>query len=110
MTRLPRRCLDCGELTTHGSRCLRCTTDRARERPHRDAAARFRSTFAWQKLRGVVMRAHPWCERCGATDDLTVDHVVPIARAPELALDVSNLEVRCRRCNASKGARAPRLL
>ena len=70
----------------------------------------FRSIYAWQKLRGRVLRAHPYCCDCGATDDLTVDHVIPIARAPELALDVSNLEVRCRRCNASKGARAPRLL
>jgi len=26
-----------------------------------------------------------WCERCGTTNDLTVDHVVPMSIAPDTA-------------------------
>jgi 5-methylcytosine-specific restriction endonuclease McrA len=49
------------------------------------------------------MAAHPYCAGCGATSDLTVDHVVPIARGGTPTPE--NLQVLCRSCNSAKGAR-----
>lgn len=43
------------------------------------------------------------CVLCGATDDLTLDHIHPRARAG--GDSDSNLRVLCRSCNSSKGAR-----
>jgi 5-methylcytosine-specific restriction endonuclease McrA len=43
------------------------------------------------------------CQLCGATDDLCIDHVVPVAMGGGDAL--SNLQVLCRTCNSRKGAR-----
>ena len=62
------RCLDCGARTTRGSRCQRCA--RAR---HNEAYPTARRPFA-----RAVIAASPRCARCGSTDDLTVDHIVPV--------------------------------
>lgn len=42
------------------------------------------------------------CGSCGATRDLQIDHVVPISLDGDSAL--SNLQLLCGSCNASKGA------
>jgi hypothetical protein len=44
------------------------------------------------------------CVKCGAEDGLTVDHIKPFVHFPELACDVSNLQVLCRSCNSRKGS------
>lgn len=41
------------------------------------------------------------CVLCGATDDLTVDHIVPLALGGTNDLD--NLHTLCRSCNCRKG-------
>lgn len=43
------------------------------------------------------------CVRCGTTERLTIDHVVPIALGGDN--DLSNLQVLCLSCNTRKGAR-----
>jgi 5-methylcytosine-specific restriction endonuclease McrA len=43
------------------------------------------------------------CEDCGARDDLTIDHIVPVALGGRS--DVDNLQVLCRSCNSRKGAK-----
>jgi 5-methylcytosine-specific restriction endonuclease McrA len=40
------------------------------------------------------------CKRCAATEDLTLDHIIPISRGGTNALE--NLRCLCRRCNSSK--------
>ena len=40
------------------------------------------------------------CARCGSTDQMTVDHIVPMARGG--SDDLSNLQILCKRCNSSK--------
>jgi HNH endonuclease len=45
------------------------------------------------------------CEHCGATDDLTLNHLVAVARGG--SHDVTNAAVLCRRCNARKGDSRP---
>ena len=46
------------------------------------------------------------CQRCGATDDLTLDHINPFARGGATTYD--NLQTLCRSCNSAKGTRRHR--
>lgn len=41
------------------------------------------------------------CRGCGATDDLTLDHIMPVIAGGDN--DDSNLQVLCRSCNSRKG-------
>lgn len=41
---------------------------------------------------------NPWCR---STEDLTVDHIVPVVRGGRSEVD--NLQTLCRRCNSRKG-------
>lgn len=67
--------------------------DRYRERRPIPAALR----------RRVMERDEHTCQECGATDDLSIDHIVPSSRGgPETE---ENLRVLCRPCNSRKGAR-----
>ena len=43
------------------------------------------------------------CLRCGTTEDLTIDHIVPRSQGGSNQSD--NLQVLCEPCNAAKGAR-----
>ena len=43
------------------------------------------------------------CSYCGSTEDLTIDHIVPIAGGGAHSLD--NLCIACRSCNCSKGTK-----
>ena len=55
----------------------------------------------WKHLRGVtIARAGYRCEACGArAKRLDVDHIVPIAKAPERAFDRTNLRALCQPCH-----------
>lgn len=51
----------------------------------------------------VARRDGELCRRCGALDDLAVDHVRPVvAEGPDL---MSNFQLLCRPCNSRKGGR-----
>jgi 5-methylcytosine-specific restriction endonuclease McrA len=43
------------------------------------------------------------CRKCGATNRLEIDHIIPIARGGTNEPD--NLQVLCRHCNAKKWAK-----
>ena len=43
------------------------------------------------------------CKRCKSTEDLTIDHIVPVVQGGPTI--IWNLQVLCRRCNSRKGAR-----
>jgi hypothetical protein len=57
-----------------------------------------------EHLRTAVMERDGYaCVQCGATEDLTLDHIHPWSLGgPDT---YSNLRVLCRSCNSSKGAR-----
>jgi 5-methylcytosine-specific restriction protein A len=55
---------------------------------------------AWQRLSAEARRRQPYCSKCGATRDLTVDHRDPRKRT---GLTLADVDVLCRPCNARKG-------
>jgi 5-methylcytosine-specific restriction enzyme A len=55
----------------------------------------------WYRAVRAAIAAQPWCSKCGATEDLTGDHVLAVARGG--VSDASNIQVLCRSCNSSKG-------
>jgi 5-methylcytosine-specific restriction endonuclease McrA len=56
----------------------------------------------WYRMVALAIHAQPWCTTCGATTDLTGDHIVPRTHG---GLNVpSNIQVLCRSCNSKKGA------
>ena len=64
----------------------------------------------WNRMRATLMpvilrRDNHTCQYCGAQDDLTIDHITPLARGGTNVLD--NLQAACRSCNSAKGARTP---
>lgn len=59
--------------------------------------------FQWNGVRKRVLeRDGHQCVRCGATEDLHVDHIRPLAKSGP-ALDEANLQTLCERCNGQKG-------
>jgi 5-methylcytosine-specific restriction enzyme A len=98
---VPRPCVVCGALTVGSSKCEACRpADYRRWRIGRPSHRPSRSvgySTAWSRLSRRARRAQPWCTDCGATTDLTADHLVWPARS---LVDVA---VRCRRCNSRKG-------
>ena len=61
----------------------------------------------WPKLREAAFAVHGHqCKQCGAKASegakLHIDHIKPVKHWPELALDLSNLQVLCAPCNLNK--------
>lgn len=86
-----RPCLTCGTPSPAGGGCPR--------HPRPGATARG-YTSQWQRTSRAAIAAHPWCTHCGATHDLTTDHITPKRHGGTDHAD--NLQVLCRRCNSAK--------
>ena len=56
------------------------------------------------KIRRQVLSARK-CAACGGTENLVVDHIVPIV--PRGSADLGNLQALCAPCNRSKGRKLP---
>lgn len=104
-------CIDCGQ-PAPGSRCTECKVERARAGYVR--AADRRGTTAergygsrWRRLSERARARQPWCSVCGTSEDLTVDHLVPLAAGGPRHPRLGDVIVLCRSCNSRKGARLP---
>lgn len=97
-----RPCLDCGEPTS-ATRCPAC-------QPVDPSPSSRGYTAAWRRLSARARKLSPFCEDCGRTDDLTVDHT-PEAWARQAArkpIRLADVAVVCRSCNSRRGpARGP---
>ena len=105
-----RACVECGQITTNGTRCLAHARARARGK-HRTLY----DTRRWRMRRDSVLARHRrrWGEVCpgynrkphlaGGYNPLTVDHRVPVVRGG--TEDRENLGVLCRECQGVKGDR-----
>lgn len=56
-----------------------------------------------EQINRLIKRDEAVCRTCGSTKDLTVDHVIPLARGGSISID--NLQILCRKCNQKKGAK-----
>lgn len=68
----------------------------------------FLFSFEWRKLRMQAIKLHgARCMCCGATPAtgavINVDHVKPRKKYPQLALEITNLQILCHVCNHGKG-------
>jgi len=66
----------------------------------------YKSRKRWDKLRDkltaqVYERDGATCKDCGTTEDLTIDHIVPLSK--DGTNDIENLQVLCMKCNCTKG-------
>lgn len=75
-------------------RCPRCTRAAEITRDLSPARAVYR-TSRWRALSQQLRADHPWCVKCGSTEDLTVDHIIPLQHGGE-PYAISNLQVLCR--------------
>lgn len=95
-------CLTCGELSDK----TRCPDHDDQSRPGGTAVG---YDWRWRKLSLKARRLQPWCTDCGATTDLTTDHL-PIAWERHDAgkpIRLTDVEVVCRPCNSRRGAARP---
>ena len=81
-----------------------------RRRPRRPTRAeRLRGEISknrdsiYRHLADQALPSLPKCTGCGAIDNLTIDHKVPLSR--EGTNDMENLQLLCHSCNASKGTK-----
>jgi len=57
-----------------------------------------------RRLRRFIFRRDPnECAYCGSKKELQIDHIIPISRGG--TNDPKNLQILCRKCNQSKGAK-----
>ena len=57
-------------------------------------------TISYSEWKSIIDK-HRECAHCGSTDNLQVDHIIPVARGGKT--EKSNLQVLCKLCNCSKG-------
>ena len=97
---LPRPCAGCGVIV-RASRCAECKRVKDRARPRRIDRG---YDYAWNKLSKELRTLQPFCSIVGCkSQDLTVDHIIPLSEAPYLRLEITNLRVLCRFHNSQKG-------
>ncbi|BBZ04887.1 hypothetical protein MCHIJ_43240 [Mycolicibacterium chitae] len=99
---IARPCTGCGDIIATGSRCADCRPTRASTPPRSHVA--YANNGKWKNLSKRLRKASPFCEFCGGTDHLQVDHIIPESIAPELAYTEENLRVLDRDCNNPRQA------
>ena len=74
-----------------------------------DLAKTFYRSAEWKLLREQIMNQHQnvcrMCNRVLDRSEITIDHIMPRSKFPDLPLVANNMQVLCRPCNSSKGAR-----
>lgn len=112
---MTKPCLDCGDLS-EDSRCHTCmrqfhNLNRRGEDAHRDRLSPRERGYdtAWKKLSAKARRLQPWCSDCGATEDLTTDHLPSawVRKAAGKSIRLADVDVLCKPCNARKGSSRP---
>ena len=78
----------------------------ARKKKKSEATKRRRSQFSSKYdalVLALIERGDSYCcQECGKSEDLTIDHIVPLSKGGTDDLD--NLRWLCRKCNSRKGA------
>ena len=78
----------------------------------RELRQAFYQSEEWRNLRKYVLDTHPLCVRCEIEGKLigakVVDHILDLVDAPELALEISNLQGLCYSCHSRKTLKTER--
>lgn len=91
-----------GRWATRYMRCLRSLEEIQLALKSNDP----RDSRTWRKLRLVILARDQWtCGYCNQPAT-TIDHIIPVSKAPDLALNPENCISACKRCNSSKGSRS----
>ena len=105
---IARPCNRCGDVIPSGSHCTAC-------RPPVPSARRRGYNTQHDKLSRRARALQPWCSRCGATEQLELDHAAETwerAAAGKTLTLADYRGVYCRDCNrlngAARGAAGPR--
>jgi 5-methylcytosine-specific restriction enzyme A len=98
----PHRAERAGKCTQHYAAIQRSQDERRGTRQERGYTAQ------WYRIVARKKREQPWCSVCLCLDTpenpLTGDHILPLERGGESTYE--NCDIKCRRHNSSKGARA----
>ncbi|PRY84476.1 HNH endonuclease [Mongoliibacter ruber] len=66
----------------------------------------FYNSTDWKKIRvQALLSFENVCVNCGSLENLAIDHIYPRSKFPEKALELSNTQILCLKCNSSKGNR-----
>lgn len=62
--------------------------------------------FDWQyKYKNAILkRDNEQCRSCGDTNNLEIDHIIPVKEDPTVAFSLANLQVLCQPCHRKKSA------
>jgi 5-methylcytosine-specific restriction endonuclease McrA len=62
----------------------------------------------YKEIRLKKLAMDGWvCYYCGYEGkDMTIDHVIPVSKAPELAIDINNMVSACKPCNSRKNKKS----
>jgi len=63
--------------------------------------AKTKGTFTVNEWQELLARYGGGCLACGSTDNISVDHVIPISKGGSNTID--NIQPLCRECNCKKG-------
>ena len=69
-----------------------------------DASKPKRKPIKKSDLIAAMQRSDGRCVACGSKEDLEVDHIIPVAKGG--TNDTENLQMLCKPCNMSKGAKS----
>lgn len=103
---MKKPCLDCGEPSTSS----RCPAHRRQHRAQQVGSSRDRGyDAAWDRLSRRARKLSPFCEVCGSTDDLQLDHKPSAWRrkAEGKVIRLEDVRVLCRLCNVAAGSSRP---
>lgn len=67
--------------------------------------ADLRFTARWKKESKAFIELNPECVICGTDENLSVDHIQPYSKRPDLFWDIENWQVMCKTHNTQKGDR-----
>jgi 5-methylcytosine-specific restriction endonuclease McrA len=70
---------------------------------YRRLAAKCESPLTQKEWMDILDAADYKCSECSSTEDLTMDHLIPISKGG--LHTKSNIGVKCRKCNSVKGSK-----
>ncbi|WP_369292664.1 HNH endonuclease [Nocardioides abyssi] len=98
-----RLLLDRRYVQTHDTRCRECKRHAGNARRHKRRLHYTTGDFPSNGMQMLLAEYGAACMKCGRTESIELDHIVPISLGGPHSL--SNAQLLCQPCNGSKGNR-----